>query len=426
MIKLFLIFAIHLSEDKAVELSLSNPIIKSKIEEIKALNYSRNQIIKSFLPEIKSNFTYSYSTFVDKITQYVLVGIDPITFEPIYKPVEVEFGKPERRILNISLEWLLFSGLHRFYLLKMINSLKDSKIKEKELKEKEIELLVRILYSQGLFLKSAIEKYKEIIGILNEHVKIARKRFESGFTVELDVLRSEVEKKNLESTLSDFEKNYIKVLSLIKTFCNINDKDEIILTDSLKVDTVLEEKIKKRIDLEIISKNVESLEYSKKSTYSNFLPKIFGSVNYVYGKPYGFFKDEWGSYFQFYLGLSLDLFDFGKKLDEIRKKDSEKKATEYVLEFLRKKGEEEIISARREFEAALRAYESAKITVELAEKSIRISRSQYEKGFISNSDFLDTLRKSLEAHILYIASLFKLKETKIKYESTLYGVTLTF
>ncbi|MEN3046776.1 MAG: TolC family protein [Candidatus Hydrothermales bacterium] len=426
MIELLLISVIHLSEEKAVELSLSNPIIKSKIEEVRALNFSRNQVIKSFLPEIKSNFTYSYSTFVDKITQYVLVGIDPVTFEPIFKPVEVEFGRPERRILNISLEWLLFSSLQRFYLLKMVNTLRDSKTKEKELKEKEIEFTVRILYNQGLFLKAAIEKYKEIIGILDEHVKIAKKRYEAGFTVELDVLRSEVEKKNLETTLSDFEKNYNKVLSLIKTFCNISHEEEVVLVDSLEVDTMLSEKSIKRIDLEMLSKNVEYLEYSKKSAYSNFLPKVFGSINYVYGKPYGFFKDEWGSYFQYYIGLSLDLFDFGKKMDEIRKKDSEKKAVEYILEFLRKKSEEEISSAKREFRAAIRAYESAQKTVELAEKSIKISKSQYEKGYISNSDFLDTLRKSLEAHILYFASLFKLKESKIKYESILYGVSLTF
>ncbi|MEO0299483.1 MAG: TolC family protein [candidate division WOR-3 bacterium] len=427
MLKLiFLISQVYLTEEEAVKKALSNSLIKSKIEEINSVNYSRNQVIKSFLPELNSSFTYTHSTFVDRITQYVLVGIDPVTLQPIYQPVEITFGKAERRILNVTLEYLIFSGFQRLYMLKMMNSLRDSKLKEKELKEKEVEFLVRMLYNQGLFLKYALNKYKKIIEILEEHIKVAKKRYEAGFTIELDYLRSEAEKKQLESTLSDFEKFYIRVISSLKTFCNIDTKDEVILVDSLVPDTIFEEKTPSRLDLMILIKNIEMLDYNKKSAYSNFMPKVFGSVNFNYGKPYGFFRDVWDYYFQYNLYISFPLFDFSKRLDEIRKREADKKALEYLLDFTKKKIEEDIISAKKEFESAINSFEFSKKSLELTQKSLDISKSQYEKGFISNTDFLDALRKYLEAQVMYLNSLFKLKEAKIKYESTLYGVNFDF
>ncbi len=423
---IFLISQVYLTEEEAVKKVLTNPLIKSKIEEIKSVNSSRREVIKSFLPELNSSFTYTHSTFVDRITQYVLVGIDPVTLQPIYKPVEITFGKAERRILNFTLEYLIFSGFQRLYTLKMMNSLRDSKLKEKELKEKELEFLVRMLYNQGLFLKYALNKYKRIIEILDEHIKVAKKRYEAGFTIELDVLRSEAEKKQLESNLADFEKFYIRVISSLKTFCNIDTKDEVVLVDSLVPDTILEEKNPLRLDLAILNKNIEILDYNKKSAYSSFMPKVFGSVNYIYGKPYGFFRDEWGSYFQYNLFISFPLFDFSKRIDEIRKREADKKSLEYLFDFTKKKVEEDIISAKKEFESAIKSFEFSKKSLELTQKSLDISKNQYEKGFISNTDFLDALRKYLEVEVMYLNSLFKLKEAKIKYESTLYGVNLDF
>ncbi|MEO0292490.1 MAG: TolC family protein, partial [candidate division WOR-3 bacterium] len=250
--------------------------------------------------------------------------------------------------------------------------------------------------------------------------------YEAGFTIELDYLRSEAEKKQLESTLSDFEKFYIRVISSLKTFCNIDTKDEVILVDSLVPDTIFEEKTPSRLDLMILIKNIEMLDYNKKSAYSNFMPKVFGSVNFNYGKPYGFFRDVWGYYFQYNLYISFPLFDFSKRLDEIRKREADKKALEYLLDFTKKKIEEDIISAKKEFESAINSFEFSKKSLELTQKSLDISKSQYEKGFISNTDFLDALRKYLEAQVMYLNSLFKLKEAKIKYESTLYGVNFDF
>jgi len=428
MIKILLILVsqISLTEEGAVKRALENPLIKSKIEEVKSVQYQKNQILKSFLPQIKSSFSYSYSTFVDKMTQYVLVGIDPNTLQPIYEPVEIEFGKAERRTLNVSLEWLLFSGFQRVYLLKMMNALKNSKLKEKELKQKEIELLVRMLYNQGLFLRTAIEKYKKILQILQEHIEVARKRYEAGYTLELDVLRSEAEKKGLESRIAEFEKVYIKVLSSLKTFCNIDIDDEVNLVDTLKPDTTYEDKNLERIDILVMGKNLEMLEYNKKVAYTEFMPKVFGTVNYIYGRPYGFFRDEWGGYFQYFIGISLDLFNFGKRIDEINKREADKKALQYTLEFLKKKAKDDLISAKKEFESALKSFKAAQKTLELTRKSLSISKNQYEKGFISNTDFLDALRRSLEAEVMYLNSLLKLKEAKIKYESAVYGVNLNF
>ncbi len=426
MLGLFLIILsqISLSEEEAVKRVFQNPLIKAKIEETKSVNYQKKEILSSFFPQLKSSFSYSYSTFVDKMTQKVVVGIDPVTFEPIFKVVEFEFGKPERKTFNASLEWLLFSGLQRVYLLKMLNALKNSKLKEKELKQKEMELSVRMLYTQGLFLKYAIKKYREIIEIIDEHTEVAKKRYKAGFALELDILRSEAEKKRVESQLAEFEKCYVKVLSSLKALCNIPADEEIILSDSLQPDTVFQEKKEKRIDIEILKDNLKMLEYNKKTEYSSFLPKIYGSINYIYGRPYGFFKDEWGGYYKYFIGISLDIFDFGKRWNEIRKKEADRKALLYTLEFLKKNAEEEIISAKEEFESALKGFKAAKKMLELARKSLEISKSQYEKGFISNTDFLDAVRRNLEAEILYLKSLSKLKEAKIRYESTLYGANL--
>jgi len=428
MIKILLILLsyVYLTEEEAVKRAFENPLIKSKIEEVKSAQYQKNQIFKSFLPQIKSSYSYSYSTFVDKITQPVLVGIDPVTLKPIYEFKEFEFGKSERRTLNLSFEWLLFSGFQRVYLFKMMDAMKNSKLKEEKLKQKEIELLVRMLYSQSLFLKNAIDKYNKILDILEEHIEVAKKRYEAGYTLELDVLRSEAERKSFESQIAEFEKIYTKVLTSLRTFCNIDVNEEIVLTDTLKPDTTFEEKDLKRIDIEVMEENIEMLEYNKKSAYSSFLPKIFCNVNYIYGRPYGLFKDEWGGYWGYFIGVSLDLFDFGKRIDEINKREADKKSLQYVLEFLKKKVKDDLISAKKEFESALKYFKAAKKTLELARKSLSISKDQYEKGFISNTDFLDALRRSLEAEIMYLNSIFKLKDAKMKYESIVYGVSLNF
>ncbi len=428
MIKLIFIFLINinLSEKEAIKMALSNPLIKAKIEEIKSSDYDKRKVFSSFFPQISSSFSYSYSTFVDKIVQPVLVGIDPITFQPIFKEVEIEFGRPERRILNVSLDLVLFSGFQRIYLLKMMSALKSSKIKEKELKEKELEILISTLYTQGLFLKRAIEKQREIINILSEHIEVAKKRYESGFALELDVLSSEVEKKRYESQLADFESFYIRIISSIKTLCNIKEEEEVILSDTLEVDTLIEEEEFKRIDVEVMKENLRMLKENKKSAYSEFFPKVFGGIDYIYSRPYGIFRDEWGDYFQYFIGVSFDIFDFGRRWNEVKKRESEVKNAEYILMFMEKKAREDLRASLEEFKSSLKSFKLAEKTLELARKSLLISREQYEKGFISNRDFLDVLRKALEAEILYLSSISKLKEAKLKYKASLYGVSMNF
>jgi hypothetical protein len=422
IILFLMIFSYELTEEEAVRKVLENPLILSKIEQIKGVEHEKKMILSSFFPRLKSFFSYSYSTFVDRMTQYVLVGIDPNTLEPIFKPVEVEFGKQERRTLNISLEWLLFSGLSRYYFLKIINTLKSLKVKERELKEKELEIMTRMLYSQGLFFKEAIKRYDKIIGILNTHKKIAQERYKKGYVLELDVMRAEAEIERVKAQRAEFEKFLTKTLSSLKTLCGIEGKIE--LVDSLSPDTFLEEKEVSRIDIEIMNKNLEMLKYQRKEKISKFLPKIFGKIDYIYGRPYGFFRDEWGDYFVYSIYLSWDIFTFGERIFEMKKKDSELKSLKYLLKFSKEKQEEEILSAEKEFKAAIKSYKSALKFLKLIEKTLEISNSQYREGYISSMEFLDVLAKRLEAEIMYLNSVLNLKKAKLFYDSVIYGVKL--
>jgi outer membrane protein TolC len=179
-----------LKEDEVVKIAMEkSPLILAEKEKIEAKIGDEIISISNFLPKISLNANYSYSSFTERMTQYVIVGIDTVNWKPIYQKFEIQFGKPERRGIVFSINQNVFDFFKSTHSYKAAILSKMGEIESFEGKKIYLENEIRKIYTELLFIKKQIEILEKTKENLEIHKNVAKKRYEEGFASELEFLQ---------------------------------------------------------------------------------------------------------------------------------------------------------------------------------------------------------------------------------------------
>lgn len=415
------LFISGLTLNEAIEKAYRDNLqIKIYEENVNIANEDLLLSVTNFLPKVNSSGTF------------VRLDTVPTTYvNTAFGPMKIKVGEQNNYSLDVKLSQPVFLG-GKLVLGYMISKerLQMSK-NDLEKTKRDIKFSVIQLYLSAKLFDQMIDVNRKVIEAKENHYKVTLSKYNLGTSSKLEKLSSEVDFENSKIELKNLIKQRDNLLNSLKFMIGIDINDTIILTDSLSFTTVdrfdtlgLDSLTKEKL-LDICFKNkseLKNLEISKKIAKkgtllnsSSFLPNLVFFTSYNYKNYYSYISDS--SYFDgsYNLGVSvnLDLLSGGSRVLNILKSKKQEKQVNMSYLLLKEK-------VPVDLELLIKSYENSKENLNMFEKTVNLSKEayltateQYNRGIISNVDYMDAETKYINAQMGYLKSLYDIIMNKL-------------
>jgi len=361
---------------------------------------------------------------------YRLSEIDPFQItlpSPISKTIEISPVLLNSTNLKLSLQQPIFTGGKISNSIDLAEHSYFSSLFSYNQEKNELITNIKIGYYNIIKAYKLLDNIKENIIKTENHIKDLKHFYELGQITKNELLKVEVQLYNLKS--KEIEMNNILSLSKMN-LNNLMGKDVIeefdidtTISASIKINDLqyyLNEAIKKRPEINMISENIKIAEYNKQIAFSNWFPQLYLNANYYYANPNqrimpnkNKFIDTW----DVGISISFDLWNWGstsRKIEQSEAQIDEAKSnlslyTNLVLLEVNQ-SYLNIIQLKEELIHLNKSYEAA-------EENYRICKDKFEKGYLSSTELLDaevallTSKNNLTNGIIdYNIAIFKLEK----------------
>jgi outer membrane protein TolC len=418
LLTLFMIFPAFLSSSTPLSLEDAlriaeerNPEILSYREKLKEAEGRLMEARSGFFPQLSIGGNYTYLSYVTSFTSKVPI-FDPVTGQFIgFEDVTFEFGRHNNYRFNFSISQPLFTwGRIRNSYKIALENLEVVKLSLKG-KIEEVKAKVKVAYYNALVAKSMVELTESIYEELLTHYKSVESKYREGLVSDLELMRAEVQLKNVIPQKLQAKSFYKTALENLKLLLGFENSEKISLSDTLSykpldltLDELLLEAERKRIDLKILERQLKILEITEKIEKSGDKPTIFASWIYSYEKPFGF-EDKWDGSWTFTLGVEFPFFDGFKTKGRIKASRAKKRELLKLYEYLKEAALLEVRTAYRELKTAEEVLKSQEENVKLAKRTFEMAEKQYREGLISSLDVLDIEVAYRQARFSYLSAL---------------------
>lgn len=266
----------------------------------------------------------------------------------------------------------------------------------------ELEKL-RILFWESLYLRDKVEVLKSAIDLNNRNAKSAARRLNSGVGTESDRLEFEMEAISLKQELEEAQLNYSLQLKKILVVLNLDEHEEILLTDSLTHEHEYHDLTKHtEKDHELLYKENEiaaeitGLEAKNKSY--GWIPSVdaFASYNQYNQREIDMADEKERR--ESVVGLKASL-SFGTLLESNSEASALKKEARSLgltAEQQKKELHTHVEGELEELDLLHSQIHIAESNIKLAEKYYKVTDSEYSRGVKNSPDVLGASTKLLE------------------------------
>lgn len=398
----------------AISIALNeNPTIKVADVEIEKKDYSKKETIAGLFPRIDG--AASYSRTIEKQTMYMDSEAFDMSamFAPIYNTIgqlHPDFEMPQTggSSASSSGETGMKVGTDNTYSVGFSASLPiiaPQLWKSVQMSSADIEQAVEAARSSRLSLVNQVEKayYSlllaqnsyEVIKMSYDNAKLNardyKNKFEQGTASEYDVLRADVQVRNLEPTLLQTE-NSVKLSKLqLKVLMGIDMTVDVELTDrledyeasmyeaTLNIDTSLEQ----NTDLRQLDLQTAYLQKAVDVQRMAWFPTLSATANYNWiSMSYGGVFDDfrWSPYSTVGLSLSLPIFQGGSRLFKIKQAKANVLQLGLQRDNLKNTLSMQVQMSMDNIQKSVKQIASNKEGVRQAEKAYAIMQKSFEIG----------------------------------------------
>jgi outer membrane protein TolC len=423
---------LYLTQKGAVEIGLQNsPLLLASKAQVKAAESQKLQARSVFLPQVKLDASYRRVSIIQEMKSFQLdslVRTPSGAFIPVGHSVSIPFGQKDNYNINLGISQVVFTWgtLLRTYKIAALN-LYD-KILSDSASSENLAFQIKQLYSYALVMREFVNLSKKVDEELLEHYETTKRKYSVGTATEVELLQAEAKYKNNRVQVMDAERSYRDVLDMLRLVMGLSDSVEIVLVDSLTIDTAYfntllgsELNVDSRYDLRSLALKEKILDLTMKNYSATNLPSVFYSFNYLMQKPFGF-ENIWKDYWAFTVGLSFPIFDGLKGNYQMQEVYYQKKALSYTMAYQKNAAVLEFEKAKRNLKIALEKYEAQKENLRVAEALYNTVKTQYERGLATQLDFGDAETNYFSQRALLLQSLADCIFKAMDLEKTLKGI----
>ncbi len=397
--------SVPMSREECVEIALSqSPTVRIADMEVKRVTYAKRETIGNLLPQIGFSLSYQRSIELQTIrmnmggeSQKLKMGSDntwntgfnlslPIIAPTLWKAISISETQIAQNLENA-----------RSSRLEMINQVNKA------------------YYSLMLAISSKeVIKHNYDNAVFN--AEVFRKKFAQGTASEYDVLRSEVQVKNVEPNLLDADIAVKQCQLQLNVLMGIDDALNIVPT--LKMEDMQKDMYGYVLQSRSLADNssLRSLELQQKMAAQNVTMKKFEwiptlgasfNVNWLSLSNGGMFHDvDFSPYSSLGLSLSIPIFSGGTKWNAL--KQAQVQANELALQ-----RENLVNSLNMQVDLALdninkqvRQIDSSKEGVAQAQKAREIMQKSFEIGAASYLELRDSELADTSAQLSYLQAIY--------------------
>ena len=393
---------INLTLDECLRIALNeNPTIKVADMEIERVDYSKKETIGQLFPEITLGGQYSRT--IKKQT----MAMNGQTFA---------VGSDNSYSVGFSASMPLIS-------VQLWKSLKlsDNQILQNVEKARESRLSlvnqVQNAYYGLLYAQDALNVLKENRETAKFNAEIYKKKFENGSASEYDVLRAEVQVKNIEPSILDMENTINQAKLQLKLLMGMDMAYNIKVTGNLSdyqnsmYDTVLSTNasLENNSTLRTLDLQTEALKQALSVQKAAWYPTLALTANYNWTSMNNgaIFKNlTWNPYSTVGVSLSLPLFQGGRRYSKQKQAEISYREMTWQRENLENSLKLQVQAQFDNIQKSVSQIETNKAGVEQAVKANQIMEKSFRIGAASYLDLRDSENSLMSARLAYYQSIY--------------------
>lgn len=395
-----------ISREECLDIALSqSPTIRIADMEVKRVNYAKRETIGNLLPQI--GFSLSYQRSIELQT------------------IRMNFGEGGSQKLKMGSDNTWNTGFNLSLpliaptLWKAI-SISDTQIAQnlEAARSSRLELVNQVnqAYYSLMLAISSREVIKQNYDIAKYNAEVYRKMYEQGTASEYDVLRSEVQVKNVEPSLLDADISVKQCQLQLNVLMGIDDA--LNLYPSLRMEDMQKDMYGYLLESKSLADNssLRSLELQQKMARQNvtmkkfdWIPTLAGSFNvsWLSLSSGPMFKDlDFSPYSTVGVNLSVPIFSGGTKWNSLKQAQVQAKELELQKENLVNSLNMQVDLALDNISRQVRQIDSSKEGVAQARKAHEIMQKSFQIGAASYLELRDSELADTSAQLSYLQAIY--------------------
>ncbi len=397
--------SIPISREECIDIALSqSPTIRIADLEVNRVNYSKRETIGNLLPQI--GFSLSYQRSIELQTIRMNMGGES---------TKLKMGSDNTWSTGFSLQLPVIAPT----LWKAI-SISDTQIAQnlESARSSRLELVNQVnkAYYALMLAISSKEVIKQNYDISKYNAEIYRKQFEQGTASEYDVLRAEVQVKNIEPSLLDADISVKQCQLSLNVLMGIDDA--LNLYPTVTMEDMQKDMYGYLMEQKSLAGNssLRSLELQQKMASQNVTMKKFAwiptlgasfNVSWLSLSNGPMFKDlDFSPYSNVGVSLSVPIFSGGTKWYQMKQAQVQEKELAFQKENLINSLNMQVDLALDNINRQAKQIESSKEGVRQAKKAHDIMQKSFQIGAASYLQLRDSELADTSAQLSYLQSIY--------------------
>ncbi|MFH1726965.1 MAG: TolC family protein [Pseudomonadota bacterium] len=405
-------------DDAIIATLKNNPDIEQAKQKVKQAKASYKEVLGSLWPSLSAKGIYTkYNKSIDlEMPDFEALLSGATDYDTVTRTMQPghSFGASATATMLL-LSAQVYPGISSSKI-----SLEISKISEK-LTKQAIVYVCTNMFLRTLGAKKLSKISETSLKAANDNLNAAKLRFKNGAITKIELIRSEIlegqAKLSLIKAKEDFN-HALKSLSILMGE-KANEPFDIDYTNpvvpTFENSTIIA--FNNRSDYKIAQESVVLAKKLYQVQVLSFFPTLSAQGSYNIQDVENFNGDY--SSWQGMLILNWDLFNGFSTSAKVSKAKAYKIELENSLESLKRNIEQEVSLALSQLKKAQSQIDISKKQVMLAELNKDASKTAYEKGALSNLDFIDAFDKWVSASFLHTATEIELMIAKSNLEKAL-------
>lgn len=397
--------SISISREECIDIALSqSPTIRIADLEVKRVNFSKKETIGNLLPNI--GFSLSYQRSIELQTIRMNMG---------GQSQKLKMGSDNTWNTGFSVSLPIIAPT----LWKAI-SITDTQIAQnlESARSSRLELVNQVnkAYYALMLAIASKEVIKQNYDIAKYTAEIYKKQFEQGTASEYDVLRSEVQVKNIEPSLLDADISVKQCQLSLNVLMGIDDA--LNLYPTVTMEDMQKDMYSYLLESKDLSGNssLRSLELSQKMAAQNVTMKKFAwiptlgasyNLNWLSLSNGPMFKDvEFSPYSSVGISLSVPIFSGGTKWYQMKQAQVQEKELAFQKENLLNSLKMQVDLALDNINRQAKQIDSSKEGVHQAKKAHEIMQKSFQIGAASYLQLRDSELADTSAQLAYLQAIY--------------------
>jgi outer membrane protein TolC len=406
---------LYLTIEEAVEIALSeNPTIKVADKEIEKVDYSRKEAWAGLIPSVSAEGGYSRN--VKKPVMFLSEGMA----SGFGGNTTIEIGSDNSYSGALSAAMPLFN-MSLFRNIQMTEVQMESALESARQSRINMISEVKKAYFNCLLANDSYNVMKRSLRNAQENYDNIKRLYEQGAAAEYDMIRSEVQVRNLEPSLTEAKNGREVSVLMLKILLGLERDipvkfEEDLMAFSQLIETlppVPQQDLSNNSDIRQLEIQAIQLEKQFDLTRAQRFPTLSAFVNFQYqtqANHFRFSEYEWAKPVVAGLQLQVPVFSgFSKRYQEKQVEISMEQLS-FQREDVERQVSVAVLNSHSEMVAAAEKVESGKVGVKQAERGYKIAQTRYETG-------VGTLLELNDAEVALTQSQLNLNQARYEFLS---------